>query len=162
MTTAEFVTYSKDIATIVGVLIAAGALVFTARNSRSTARATRAKFWLDLREMFYRFDDVHRKLRPGGQWHGAGGPKTVDEWAEVESYMGLFEHCEAMLEQHLIDEALFRDIYEYRLRNIEANDIIRIGKLIQNAQGWKRFHALLTRMGIKVRGLKAAPAASVT
>jgi len=148
MTTAEFVTYTKDVASIVGVLIAAIALVFTAKSSWGTARATRARFWLDLRAMFYRFDDVHRKLRPGGEWHGAGGPRTVDEWAQVESYMGLFEHCEAMVEQHLIDEALLRDVYRYRLSNIVRNATIRVAKLEEHAKDWKRFLALLDRMGV--------------
>jgi hypothetical protein len=43
--------------------------------------------------------------------------------------MGLFEHCEIMLSQHLIDEKTFRDIHAYRLRNV-ANESIRTEKLI--------------------------------
>src|SRR5262245_9066353 len=116
----------KDTASIVGVAIAAIALVFTAINTSVTAQANQARFWLELRTHFYRFDDVHRKLRPGGEWSGgAGGPSNVEECAQTEAYMGLFEHCESMLEQNLIDEGQFRDIYSYRLRNIVANTTIR-------------------------------------
>ena len=66
----------------------------------------------------------------------------------VEAYMGLFEHCEIMLEQGLIDDRTFREIYLYRLRNIVANDIIRQQKLIDRASGWPRFLALLKRVNV--------------
>ncbi|OGB26649.1 MAG: hypothetical protein A3I66_03655 [Burkholderiales bacterium RIFCSPLOWO2_02_FULL_57_36] len=82
-------------------------------------------------------------------WAGGKGPETPEDWAGVESYMGLFEHCEIMLEQRLIDERTFREIYSYRLRNIVANDVIRVAKLERLAAGWPRFLALLGRMGIK-------------
>ena len=100
----------KDIATIVGVLIAATSLAFAAINTRLTLRANRARFWLDLRDRFAKHD-VDRRLRPGGAWTDGSGPATLEEWAEVEAYMGLFEHCEVMLKQRLIDEKTFREIY---------------------------------------------------
>jgi len=73
------------------------------------------------------------------------------EWAQVEAYMGLFEHCEKMLEKHLIDERQFREIYKYRLNNLVANDTIRVKKLIERVEGWKSFLALLKRMGIELK-----------
>jgi hypothetical protein len=82
---------------------------------------------------------------------GYTGPITADEWADVEAYMGLFEHCEIMLEQRLIDEKTFREIYAYRLNNLVANDAIRTMKLIRLAKGWKRFLALLKRMNVELK-----------
>jgi hypothetical protein len=64
--------------------------------------------------------------------------------------MGLFEHCEVMLEEGLIDEKTFLQIYSYRLHNIVANDVIRRVKLIKLASGWSRFIALSKRMGISI------------
>ena len=61
---------------------------------------------------------------------------------------GLFEHCEILLHQKLIDEATFRDIYRYRLVNIVCNATIRRGRLAGGAPGWERFLALLQRMNI--------------
>ncbi|PPC90406.1 MAG: hypothetical protein CTY34_07995 [Methylobacter sp.] len=139
----------KDIVTIIGVVIAATSLAFTAINTLTTVRTNRAKFWLDLRDRFAKHDEVHRLLRPGGDWSTGKGPETAEEWARVEAYLGLFEHCEIMLEQGLIDERTFREIYVYRLKNMAANSYIR-EKLNRHAGGWSRLLALMKRMGIDV------------
>lgn len=104
----------KDLVTIIGVLVGAASLVFTARNTRRTALTNRAKFWLDLRSSFARHDEIHRKLHPRGEWKNPRSP-TPEEQFQVEAYMGLFEHCEIMLEQGLIDKRTFREVYRYRL-----------------------------------------------
>lgn len=140
----------KDLATIIGVIVGGISLIFTARNIRLTSRANRARFWLDLRDRFAKHDEVHVLLRPGGAWSTGKGPEKAEEWAKVEAYMGLFEHCESMLKQGLIDERTFRDIYSYRLKNIVSNDIIRHEKLELRKKGWERFLALLKRMKIQV------------
>jgi hypothetical protein len=141
-------TETKDLATIVGVLIGAASLVFAAVNTRLTARTNRAKFWLDLRSAFSRHDEIHRKLHPRGDWAGGRRAPTADEQFQVEAYMGLFEHCEIMLEKGLIDERTFREIYRYRLVNLVKNDWIRIEKLCKLGGGWKRLIALLGRMDV--------------
>jgi hypothetical protein len=144
------ISEAKDIATLIGVIVAALSLVFTAINTRINARTNRARFWLDLRSQFSSHDDVHRRLRPGGSWADGKGPKESEEWACTEAYMGLFEHCEIMLSQGLIDEKTFREIYAYRLSNIVANDTIREGKLRDEASKWKLFSGLLKRMGVEM------------
>jgi len=63
--------------------------------------------------------------------------------------MGLFEHCEIMLSQRLIDEKTFRDIYAYRLRNIVANESIRTEKLMHEGSSWVHFLALIKRMHVE-------------
>jgi len=125
----------KDIVTIVGVLIAAASLAFTAFNTRVTVKTNRARFWVDLRDRFARHDEVQRRLRPGGLWANGKGPEIPEDWASAEAYMGLFEHCEVMLKQDLIDESTFREIYAYRLSNIVANETIRREKLQRLALG---------------------------
>ena len=77
---------------------------------------------------------------------------TNEEWADLEAYMGLFEHCEVLLDEKLIDEQTFKEIYSYRLKNIVANDTIRKEKLVRLAVGWQRFIALLSRMGVELKG----------
>lgn len=76
MTLAE----AKDVATIVGVVVGAGSLLFAALNLFITARTNRAEFWLELRSAFARHDDVHRALRNGGKWTGNAGPTTPEEY----------------------------------------------------------------------------------
>lgn len=139
----------KDIATMVGVLVGAGSLAFAAVNLMFALRTNRAKFWLELRSAFGKHDDVHRKLRPGGEWENNGGPNKPEEYAQVEAYMGLFEHCEIMLSQKLIDEETFREIYRYRLINLLSNDWVRIEKVCRRPDGWRRFIDLLRRMKVE-------------
>lgn len=135
----------RDLATILGVIVGAASLVLTARNTRRTALASRARFWLDLRSSFATHDEIHRKLHPRGEWKNPR-PPTPEEQFEVEAYMGLFEHCEIMLAQGLIDEETFKEVYRYRLINIVENDWVRVEKLCNIPSGWKRFIALLARM----------------
>src|SRR6185295_20399331 len=108
-----------------------------------------------LRSQFIRHDPVHRHLRPGGKWSRqpftpstveGPGPESVEDWADVEAYMGLFEHCETLFRAGLIDSATFSAIYRYRMINIYANQRVRVEKLERNARGWKRFLALMDRM----------------
>ena len=141
----------KDIAVIVGVLAGAGSLVAATLSLMLAHRTNRAKFWIDLRGAFAKHDDVHRKLRPGGDWLGGAGPANPQEFADVEAYMGLFEHCEIMLSQRLIDEPTFREIYRYRLQNLISNEWVRAEKICVRPEGWKRFIDLLKRMKIDYR-----------
>lgn len=136
--------------TVAGVVVAAGSLAFTAYGMRLSVLTNRAMFWLDLRDRFSRHEEAHRRLRPGGAWTNGKGPETVEDWASVEAYMGLFEHCEVMLSERLIDERTFREIYAYRLRNIVANNAIRQTKLRELASGWQRFLGLLERLNIEM------------
>jgi len=142
-------TEIKDLTTIGSVLIGATSLVFAAFNTRLTARANRAKFWLDLRSAFSRHDEIHRKSHPRGDWATGRRPPTADEQFQVEAYMGLFEHCEIMLEKGLIDERTFREIYRYRLSNLVSNEWIRVEKLCRQSEGWQRLIALLSRMEVE-------------
>lgn len=141
---------ARNWATVLGVVVGAGSLVIAAFNTRLTLQANRARFWLELRDRFARHDDVHKRLRPGGTWSGQGGPSSPDEWAQIEAYMGLFEHCEIMLDQKLIDEQTFQEIYSYRLENIVANRAVRTEKLGRLAHGWTRFLNLARRMKIDI------------
>lgn len=140
----------REIATVIGVIAGVGSLAFAAVNTRATLRANRARFWLDLRGHFAKHDDVHRRLRPGGEWSKGGGPESARDWAELEAYMGLFEHCELMLDQKLIDHETFKSIYAYRLENIVSNENVRKHKLRAEFNMWTRFLALLKRMDITI------------
>ena len=152
----EIVRY-KDLVTMIGVGIGAFSLLVTAWSTWKTFLTNRARFWLDLRSQFAKHDEVHRNLRPGGKWSTrepppssveGPGPESIEDWANVESYMGLLEHCEIMLDQKLLDERTFKEIYRYRVSNIERNKRIRVEKLITKADGWPRFRALMGRMGV--------------
>jgi hypothetical protein len=135
-----------QVATIIGAVIAILVLGYTARQLKINTRISRGQFWLELRKMFAEHDEVHQNLRPGGPWHRSNTlPNTAQDMAKVEAYMGLFEHCEFMLREKLIDLKTFKHIYEYRLVNIVNNERIKEDKLKQRRQSWEAFIALLDR-----------------
>ena len=124
-------------------------LLFTAQQIKHQKQAQEASTWLELRRMFAEHNSVHLALRPGGEWSEPGyGPVSAADWSSVESYMGLFEHCEHLLAKGLLDRAIFKDIYSYRLWNVVANDVIRNEKLVKNSSGWSAFLRLLDRFEI--------------
>ncbi|MBW2021040.1 MAG: hypothetical protein JRI65_13770 [Deltaproteobacteria bacterium] len=139
-----------SIAMVVSVLISTVALFYTAHQVKQHKNISCAQFWLELEKMFAQHDEVHVKLRPGGEWTGNGGPKTGDEWAKVEDYMGLFEHCELMLRKELIDWETFQTIFSYRLRNVVANKTIVEAKLKKERPYWEAFVRLLKRLNIEI------------
>ena len=140
-----------NIATICGALVAIVVLIYTARQIRQNTLVSRGQFWLELEKMFASHDEVHINLRPGGKWAKKdSGPEIAEDWAKIEDYMGLFEHCEIMLDKKLIDDETFRAIFSYRLYNIVGNKWITNAKLIANKQYWTGFLRLLKRLEIEI------------
>lgn len=134
------------IATMVGVFIAVLALGYTAVQVKRGANANKAEFWLRFREMISHYEVVHSNLRPGGAWADPEtGPQKPGEWVQVEGYMGLFEHCEIMMESCLIDRKTFKAIYRYRLKNILTNKAIVQKKLVDEKESWKFFLKLVEK-----------------
>lgn len=138
-----------NIATIAGVVLALLTLFYTAYQIRLSRKVNQATFWLELRKMFAEHNEVHLLLR-GGDWSSPNsGPRSRDEWAKVEAYMGLFEHCKLMLDDGLIDWKTFRDIYGYRVKNLVTNSVIVREKLILRNSGWEDFIQLVRKLRLQ-------------
>jgi hypothetical protein len=90
------------------------------------------------------FDDVHRNLRPEGDWSdGITGPANGEDWIQLEAYMGFFERIDAFIDDGQIDVAYVEEFSGYRYRNIVANRAIGVAKLTGDRRAsWKRFVAL--------------------
>jgi len=137
----------STILTIVGVF---GTLILVFHNNRQFNRdkkIARAKFWLDLESMFSKFDDLNSKLRNGGEWNDKS-EFTVKEWSEIEDYMGLFEHCELMIQDGVIDSERFESIFLYRVKNLIFNSHIYKAKVIGEQESWVTFIKLLERYNL--------------
>jgi hypothetical protein len=143
----------KDLAEVVGALIAVASLVVAAYSLTQSRKTERARFWLELRDRFSSFQDIHTALCPRGEWDGSKGfPSTPAELRRLEAYMGLFEHCSAMLKEGLIDWETFDSIYSYRIGNIARNPYVVQAKLIEHAKNWKDFIWIINRMHLQLRG----------
>ena len=144
------------IATALGALAAtlglayAGLQLRAARQSAEGARReAESQFLLALEDQFRVHWDTHVALRPGGEWTSDnGGPKTAEDWARVESYMGLFERLNILRRNGLVSLPYIRQFYGYRLGNIWANKAIREGKNLENAPSdWADFMELSRELG---------------
>ena len=143
---------TQDIFQLSSLLVAVIALAWTAYSVWLNRKTKQAEFWLRLRDDFANYDDVHLNLRPGGDWSDTKkGPESTEDWAKVEGYMGLFEHCESMLSQGLLNQKVFSESFRYRIVNLVANPIINKAKLIERADGWSRFINLCSRLNIIVK-----------
>ena len=80
----------------------------------------------------------------------SSGPSSAEEWAAVEDYMGLLEHCEVMLRERLIDRQTFGLIYGCRVTNIVACETIVREKLMVRKKGWPIFISLCERLKIAI------------
>jgi hypothetical protein len=104
---------------------------------------------LELEKMSERFDRVQALLRNGGAWHGgAGGPSSLEEWCEVEDYMGFFEHCELLLKAGTIEPSGFKALYGYRIENIACHPALVKAKLIDERSYWTNFLNICARFKI--------------
>ena len=129
------------IATIVTVWVAISQM-------KKQSKIIKSANHIELRKMFSETNrfTVHANLRPGGDWAGTGlGPKTQHDFLIVEDYLGLFENCEKMLNDNVLDDDLFRKSYLYRLKNIVNNQIIMNSKINNVNEDWDLFKALMKR-----------------
>ena len=139
---------SSDVVTQVGLLLTFIGLVYTAEQIRRGRKVAQGEFLLRLDELFQSHNDVHEKLRPGGEWAKENaGPSTPDEWVKVELYMGLFERVQILIEDGIIRRKIFERLYGYRVGNIVKNQRIKVEKLEKRSEGWKDFIALAHSLG---------------
>jgi hypothetical protein len=147
------VTVLTVLIAIVAVWYAAVAVRYAAETLKDSVRVSRAQFFATVRDLMSNYDDVHAKLRPGGAWASEvpAGPQNAAEWARVELYMGLFEYCERLLEQGLLNQTDFDRNLRYRLTNIVANPTIVEAKLRPPlVQYWGDFVQLLARCKVDI------------
>jgi hypothetical protein len=157
-----------------GLILTGGGLIFAAKQVRAaneqaraaneqaraaseqletSQRIARGEFLLHLDEIFRHHDRVHRRLLPNrGEWGSPeNGPPLDDSeaWADIESYMGLFERIKVLIDAGMIDKDTMNRLYGYRISNIVRNNVIRVGKL-ENPEtkgGWTDFIELATLLG---------------
>lgn len=145
---------TANIATILGFSIALISIWIGILQIKSSKNIEEAKLWLELREIFRNHNEVHIKLRNGGEWTKENqNPETVEDWAAVDAYLGQFEICERLLSKKLIDSETFKAQYEYRLKNIVDNKAI-VKKILAEKGSWLNFIDLSLRYGITIFNLK--------
>lgn len=126
-----------------------GQLAAAKEQLREGQKIAYGDFLLRLDEAFQRHQDVHTKLRPGGEWSKLGpdgkwrekedGPEFPKEGPAVEGYMGLFERVQLLRAKDLIDIDTVNRLYGYRLFNIVENSTIYEEKLVKLGYGWIDF-----------------------
>jgi len=104
---------------------------------------------LDLRASFAAHTEVHINLRPEGIWAGADGPHSVNEWAMVDAYLGLFEVCNRMLDNGQLSIDMFRNQYLYRLENIHRHQGI-VAHIQAEREYWAQLIKLFSRFELAI------------
>jgi hypothetical protein len=74
------------------------------------------------------------------------GPTTLDEWADVEKYMGIFERINILINEGILDIDTVDELYGYRIINIAANEVVRKEKLEDRRDYWQEFIELYEKI----------------
>ncbi len=146
--TKESIELISEWVTIIGFPFAIVTIFVAYRQFTYSKKVGEAKFWLELRQSFLTHNEVHLNLRNGGQWTKLdGGPKTLEEWAKVDAYLGQFELCQSMLKNNLINRKTFKSQYHFRLCNIVNNPKI-VKKINLELEYWIQFTNLCRSYGL--------------
>jgi hypothetical protein len=121
------------------------------KQMKASNQYARGQNWLLFRNTITHYDDIHANFRPQGAWcESRTKPDTVEEWARVELYMGLFEFLEVLMAKEMLIPVQVKDWYYYRIENILQNPRVVKYKLRDNAGGWLYFLKLRDRLCLKL------------
>jgi hypothetical protein len=146
---------AEEVALVIGglgLLLTGLGLLYAARQLRLSRAIARAESYLHLDELLLQHKKVYLKLYPDpkGEWGDRiSGPTDVDEWGDVVVYMGLFERIKVLIELGVIDLAVIKRLYSYRLQDIVNNQVIYQKKCVEQAEYWTDFTELCDALGIK-------------
>jgi hypothetical protein len=118
-------------------------LFYAARQLRISRKIARGEFLLHLYELVQQYNDVHAALTGNGRWMNGTGPKSGDDRARVDRYMGLLESLQLLIEDGFLDAKTVDRLYSHRIVALMANGVIRQRNLVDQAYGWKDFTRLL-------------------
>ena len=136
--------------TIIGLPITIVIIFLGYRQYKYTRKIEEAKMWIELRNIFTKYDFVNQNLRPGGVWYNGNSiPDDVKIWSSIDEYLGEFELCKHMMDRGLINKNIFKNQYYYRINNIIANQEI-INKIKSETQYWIIFMTLCKDFGFNI------------
>lgn len=136
---------------IIGLVLTVLGLAGVFIELKRARKVTLGQFLLDLDDKFSLHQQAHVALRPGGKWaNDDTGPTNVEEWAQIEAYMGLFERINILIEKDVLDADTVDRLYGYRVNNIVANSFIHQTKLIENSEDWTDFLSLCKKLNIQL------------
>jgi hypothetical protein len=147
----ETIELIANIVTIIGLPIAIISILFSLASLRQTKKIEEGKFLIELRRMFAQHDYVHFKLRNGGEWTAENNPIPNDheEWAKIDSYLGLFELCEILIQNGSLAKEHFSSQYKYRLENLINSDQIVL-KIRNEREYWTNLLRIINRVAINI------------
>ena len=146
--TTAIATLVTGIVTAFGVAVAIIAGFYARKQVLTSQGIAQGDFLLRLDAAFVAHKDIHAKLRFGGVYPGVVDALDFPkDWPAIESYMGLFERIQVLVEEKIIDIDVVDRMYGYRLYNIINNPIIHEEKFVKLGNGWRDFIKLWKALG---------------
>ena len=145
--TINLITAISGMATSLTLIATISSIWIAIRQMKKQSKLTNAANHIELRKMFSepnRFM-VHANLRPDGDWQKDDVKESDINWVLVDDYLGLFENCEKMLQDKVLDDDVFRNTYLYRLKNVLANSLVMSNKINNPDENWILFKELIDR-----------------
>ncbi len=133
------VAFIANLVTIFGIVFIALQIYYLKKEREDKSKLNEAELLLRIREMMIEHNEIHVQLRKGIPIQSN---LSDEEWAKIESYMGLFEACYIFIEKDLITMGNFKKQFGYRVKNILNDKTIVQKKLIEEKDFWEDFIAL--------------------
>jgi len=144
----DYLSWLANLATVIGFPLGLVAVIYASWQLRASARIARGQFLLELTKMSERHDDILHRVTPDGQWAtGQSKPQTPEDWSRLVDYLGLFENCEVLVQDHSLDARVFKRLFGYRIRNLARLEYV-IEMINQPDEDWELFKSALRRLGI--------------
>ncbi len=147
----EIIELIANLVTIIGLPIAIVSILYSMASLLQTKKIEEGKFLIELRKMFADHNHVHYKLRYGGEWSQGNNPipNDTEEWAKIDSYLGLFELCEILIQNGSLSPEHFSSQYKYRLENIIASNQIVL-KIRDERDYWTNLLRIINRVALNL------------
>ncbi len=122
--------------------------IFAIVQLRNQSRDSRTNVMFQLMQMFRDYDDIQVAFRPGGKWNDKC-PETAEDWARIDNYLGLYEHCEVLIQLNRIEPEFFERAYRVPLENALLHSDVQ-HKLQGEYECWHDLWALCKRYNIGI------------
>jgi hypothetical protein len=101
-------------------------------------KIARSSFLLEIRDKFQveRRYNTHITIKSNDK---------IENWADLDDYLGLFEICEIMIQNKSLEFLDFKKLYEYRLKTILQSKEVIYFKLVLERDKWDNLYLLLER-----------------
>ena len=131
---------------VFAIVVAIGAILAVALQTRHLRRSTQGQLFVELRRLFDDEREIANNFRKGGPWHKDTDTSCHESNADLDAYLGLLEFCDTLIEDGLINQDTFMAMFSYRVDLIDGHPAIEYRLSDQCSTNWEILGNLIDRV----------------